>query len=61
MDVVVLNDAPVDLRIRVLRDGELIVDRNPAARIAYEVRTRNEFFDLEPMLMRYCSARPRSA
>lgn len=57
VDLVVLNDAPVDLRIRVLRDGELLIDRNPATRIAYEVRTRNEAFDLEPVLARYRSAR----
>ena len=59
VDLVVLNDAPVDLRIRVLRDGRLLVDRAPAARIAFEVRTRNEAFDLEPVLARYRSARSR--
>ncbi len=53
VDLVVLNDAPVDLRIRVLRDGHLLIDRIPAARIAFEVRTRNEAFDLEPVLARY--------
>jgi hypothetical protein len=52
-----LNDAPVDLSIRVLRHGRLIVDRNRSARIAFEVRTRNEAFDLEPVLARYRSAR----
>lgn len=55
VDLVVLNDAPVDLRIRVLRDGELLIDRNPVTRVAYEVRTRNEAFDLEPVLARYRS------
>jgi uncharacterized protein len=53
VDLVVLNDAPVDLRIRVLRHGRLLVDRVPAARIAFEVRTRNEAFDMEPVLARY--------
>lgn len=57
VDLVVLNVAPVDLRIRALRDGQLLVDRNPAVRIAFEVRTRNEAFDLEPVLARYRSAR----
>jgi hypothetical protein len=57
VDVVTLNDAPADLRIRVLREGRLLVDCRPAARIAFEVRTRNEAFDLEPILARYRAAR----
>jgi hypothetical protein len=57
VDVVTLNDAPVDLRIRVLREGHLLVDGGPSARIAFEVRTRNEAFDFEPILTRYRAAR----
>jgi predicted nucleotidyltransferase len=57
VDVVVLNSASADLRIRVLRDGHLIVDRDKSRRIAFEVRTRNEFFDLEPILRRYRAPR----
>ena len=53
VDLVVLNDAPVDLRMRVLRDRRLLIDCDPSARIAFEVRTRNEAFDLEPVLARY--------
>ena len=53
VDVVVLNSAPVDLRIRVLRDGQLIIDRDKSRRIAFEVRTRNEAWDLEPILREY--------
>ena len=56
-DVIALNTAPVDLRSRVLRDGRLIVERDRAARIAFEVRTRNEAFDLEPILRRYRAPR----
>ncbi|MGQ0735266.1 MAG: type VII toxin-antitoxin system MntA family adenylyltransferase antitoxin [Acidobacteriota bacterium] len=59
VDLVVLNEAPVDLRVRVLRDGRVLVDRDRAARLAFEVRTRNEAFDLEPILAR-CRA-PRGA
>jgi predicted nucleotidyltransferase len=59
VDVVVLNSAAADLRIRVLRDGHLIVDRDKSRRIAFEVRTRNEFFDLEPILRRYRTPRER--
>jgi uncharacterized protein len=59
VDLVVLNDAPVDLKTRVLREGRLLLDRDPAARIAFEVRTRNEAFDLEPVLARYRAPRTR--
>jgi len=51
--VIVLNDAPPDLLHRVLRDGRLLVDRDRAARIRFEVRARNEYFDLVPILKRY--------
>ena len=51
--VVTLNRAPVDLRARVLRDGALIVDRDPPVRVRFEVRTRNEWFDLQPVLREY--------
>ncbi len=61
VDLIVLNDAPADLRIRVLRDGRLLVDRDRAARIAFEVQTRNEAFDLEPVLTRYRTAKEGQA
>ncbi|MFO0981321.1 MAG: nucleotidyltransferase domain-containing protein [Planctomycetota bacterium] len=53
VDLVVLNRAPVDLIKRVLRDGILLVDANPSRRIAFEVRARNEYWDLQPFLERY--------
>jgi len=49
----VLNRAPVDLAKRVLRDGCLLLDRDHSRRIRFEVRTRQEFWDLEPFLRRY--------
>lgn len=52
-DVVTLNTAPVDLCARVLRDGVLLLDRDPSRRIAFEVRTRNAWFDLQPVLRSY--------
>lgn len=57
VDVVILNRAPADLRTRVLRDGHLVLDREPSVRIQFEVRTRNEAFDLEPVLRRYRAPR----
>jgi predicted nucleotidyltransferase len=53
VQLVVLNRAPCDLVHRVLRDGRLIVDLDRSARIRFEVRTRNEYFDLKPFLDRY--------
>ncbi len=53
VDVVVLNHAPADLVHRVLRDGILALDTKPAIRRTFEVRRRNEFFDLEPVRRQY--------
>jgi uncharacterized protein len=50
VQLVVLNRAPVDLIHRVLRDGLLLAERDRSRRIAFEVRTRNEYFDLLPIL-----------
>jgi predicted nucleotidyltransferase len=57
VQVVVLNTASPDFVHRVLRDGRLLVDHDPSRRIRFEVRSRNEFFDLEPILRRYRTAR----
>lgn len=53
VDLVALNGCPVDLVHRVLRDGRLLIDRDPAARARFEMKARNEFFDLEPILREY--------
>lgn len=53
VQVVILNDAPPDLAYRVLRDGLVLLERDRAARLQFEVRTRNRYFDLVPFLTRY--------
>src|SRR5712691_10306355 len=53
VQIVVLNSAPADLIHRVLRDGRLLSEADRSARIAFEVRVRNEYFDLQPILRRY--------
>ncbi|MEO0421574.1 MAG: nucleotidyltransferase domain-containing protein [Pseudomonadota bacterium] len=53
VQVIDLHRAPVDLIHRVLRDGVLVYEGDASARIAFEVRTRNEYFDLLPTLQRY--------
>ncbi len=53
IDLVSLNNAPPDLVHRVLRDGVLLADHAPSLRIAFEVKSRNDYFDLLPHLRRY--------
>jgi uncharacterized protein len=55
--LVVLDGAPVDLAHRVLRDGVLLCEPDRSARIRFEVRTRNAWWDLLPYLEDY--RRPR--
>jgi predicted nucleotidyltransferase len=58
VDLVVLNGASPDLVHRVLRDGILLLQPNPSVRIAFEVRMRNQYFDLLPYLRRYRRTEP---
>jgi uncharacterized protein len=60
VDVVVLDHASPDLVHRVLRDGRLLVNRNPSRRVSFEVQKRNEFFDIQPFLRRYREAALRA-
>lgn len=53
VDLVVLNGAPPDLVHRVLRDGIIVLDRDPDARVRFEVAARNAYFDIKPHLDRY--------
>ena len=53
VDVVVLNTAPADLVHRVLRDGRILLELDRKKRIAFEVRARNEYFDMLPIWRRY--------
>jgi predicted nucleotidyltransferase len=57
VDLVVLETAAPDLVHRVLRDGVVLLDRERARRIAFEVRSRNEYFDLEPVRRLYRAPR----
>ena len=53
IDLVVLNHAPPDLSHRVLRDSVLVIEPDPSARVRFEVRARNEYWDLKPYLDEY--------
>jgi hypothetical protein len=60
VDLIDLHRAPPDLVHRILRDGVLLLERNPSARIAFEVKARNEYFDLLPYLREYRLGRSRA-
>jgi len=53
VDVVVLNRASPDLVHRVLRDGILLVENDRSARVRFEVKSRNDYFDVLPYLREY--------
>jgi hypothetical protein len=53
VQIVILNDAPGDLVHRVLRDGRVLLDRDRSARLRFEVKARNEYFDMQPIRERY--------
>jgi uncharacterized protein len=53
VQVVALNRASSDLVHRVLRDGRRLLDRDRATRIRFEVRSRNQYFDMAPIRALY--------
>jgi uncharacterized protein len=53
VQVTVLNDAAPHFAYEVLRDGRLLCEPDPAARIAFEVRAMKRYFDVQPLLAAY--------
>lgn len=47
-DVVVLNNAPLALSYRVLRDGTILASRDDQARVQHWVRTVDRYLDMAP-------------
>jgi hypothetical protein len=47
IEVLVLNEAPLPIRGRVVRQRIVIYSRDEPARVAFESRTLREFFDFE--------------
>jgi predicted nucleotidyltransferase len=58
VECTVLNTAPPDLVHRVLRDGKIVAETDKRRRIAFEVRARNEYFDILPTLLQYRKLSP---
>lgn len=49
VDLVLLGGASPLLRHRVLRDGQLLVDRDPRARVRFETRALLDYLDTAPL------------
>jgi predicted nucleotidyltransferase len=56
VDVIVLNEAPLALQYRVLRDGRLIFCRDRQAMIEHRARTVSYYLDFKPFLDRHEAA-----
>lgn len=50
VDLVVLDEAPLELRGHVVQTGRVIHSQDEARRVGFEVRTRSEYFDYLPTL-----------
>lgn len=61
VDVLAMNGAPLDLLHRVLRDGILVLDRDPLRRGEFELAARTQYMDFLPVLLRYRSMVLRGA
>ena len=53
VDLVELNHAPPDLLHEVLRDGVIVLDREPDLRVRFEVAARAQYLDMLPVLRRH--------
>lgn len=49
IDLTILNEAPALIRAKVVGEGYLLYQKDPRARIEFEVRTRREYLDMERM------------
>jgi|Deesub1362B_J571_1020462.scaffolds.fasta_scaffold03004_2 hypothetical protein len=49
-DVRVINEAPPAVRGRVVTEGILLYCRDTRVRMAFEIRARSQYFDLQPLL-----------
>lgn len=52
VDLLVLDDAPLELRGRVALEGSLIFDVDPAERVRWEATTRKIYLDELPRITR---------
>ncbi|MGH9230273.1 MAG: type VII toxin-antitoxin system MntA family adenylyltransferase antitoxin [Acidimicrobiales bacterium] len=53
VDLVVLDEAPLELRGRVVQQGIVLYEADPAQRVAYQVQTLSEYLDYLPTLEKH--------
>ncbi|HHY58779.1 MAG TPA: nucleotidyltransferase domain-containing protein [Chloroflexi bacterium] len=53
VDVVILNQAPLALRYRVLRDGRVLACQDEQLRILYQADTVSRYLDFKPVIDRH--------
>jgi predicted nucleotidyltransferase len=52
VDVRAINHAPLMVQGRIVQEGILLYDRDKDRRVAFEVLTRKQYFDFQPMAKR---------
>ncbi len=52
-DVVILNTAPVFLKYVILKEGELILEKEEEKRFDFELKAMREYFDFKPIMEKY--------
>jgi predicted nucleotidyltransferase len=52
IDVVSLNDAPVELQFRIIRQGVILYQKSNHIRVEFEANTLSRYFDFLPILLR---------
>ena len=50
VDLVILNDAPIELKYKVIAAGKVIFQKNTIVRTEFEADTLNQYFDYLPVL-----------
>ena len=53
VDVIILNSASPFLKYVILKEGELIFEKERSKRIDFELKSINEYFDFRPILEKY--------
>jgi predicted nucleotidyltransferase len=53
VDVAILNQVPLALRYRIVRDGVLLFCRDRPAMVAFKARTVSEYLDFKPVIERH--------
>ena len=50
VDLVILNDAPIELKYNVIATGKVIFQKNSIVRTGFEANTLSQYFDYLPVL-----------